>query len=30
MFVVLMTQTVSQRGRLRVALKNLVYQAFEK
>jgi CubicO group peptidase (beta-lactamase class C family) len=30
MFVVLMAQTVSQRGRLRAALKNLVYQAFEK
>jgi CubicO group peptidase (beta-lactamase class C family) len=30
MFVVFMTQTVSQRGRLRVALKNIVYGAFEK
>jgi CubicO group peptidase (beta-lactamase class C family) len=30
MFVVFMAQTVSQRGRLRVALKNVVYGAFEK
>jgi hypothetical protein len=30
MFVVFMAQTVSQRGRLRVALKNIVYGAFEK
>jgi CubicO group peptidase (beta-lactamase class C family) len=30
MFVVFMSQTVSQRGRIRVALKNLVYGAFEK
>ncbi|HZC95178.1 MAG TPA: serine hydrolase domain-containing protein [Bradyrhizobium sp.] len=30
MFVVFMAQTVSQRGRLRVALKNLVYGAFDK
>jgi CubicO group peptidase (beta-lactamase class C family) len=30
MFVVFMAQTISQRGRLRVALKNIVYGAFEK
>ena len=30
MFVVFMAQTVSQRGRIRVALKNVVYGAFEK
>jgi CubicO group peptidase (beta-lactamase class C family) len=30
MFVVFMAQTVSQRGRIRVALKNLVYGAFDK
>jgi CubicO group peptidase (beta-lactamase class C family) len=30
MFVVFMAQTVSQRGRLRGALRNLVYGAFEK
>jgi CubicO group peptidase (beta-lactamase class C family) len=30
MFVVFMAQTVSQRGRLRVALKDIVYGAFEK
>ncbi|HEU0083699.1 MAG TPA: serine hydrolase domain-containing protein [Bradyrhizobium sp.] len=30
MFVVFMSQTVSQRGRIRAALKNLVYGAFEK
>ncbi len=30
MFVVFMSQTVQHRGRLRVALKNLVYGAFEK
>ncbi len=30
MFVVFMAQTVSQRGRLRVALKNIVYGAFDK
>jgi CubicO group peptidase (beta-lactamase class C family) len=30
MVVVLMAQTVSQRGRLRVAMRNLVYGAFEK
>jgi CubicO group peptidase (beta-lactamase class C family) len=30
MFVVFMAQTVSQRGRIRAALKNLVYGAFEK
>ncbi len=30
MFVVFMAQTVSQRGRIRVALKNIVYGAFEK
>jgi CubicO group peptidase (beta-lactamase class C family) len=29
MFVVFMSQTVSQRGRIRAALKNLVYGAFE-
>jgi CubicO group peptidase (beta-lactamase class C family) len=29
MFVVFMAQTVSQRGRIRVALKNLVYGAFD-
>jgi hypothetical protein len=28
--VVFMAQTVSQRGRIRVALKNVVYGAFEK
>ena len=30
MFVVFMAQTISQRGRLRVALKDMVYGAFEK
>jgi CubicO group peptidase (beta-lactamase class C family) len=30
MFVVLMAQTVAQRGRLRIAMKNIVYGAFEK
>jgi CubicO group peptidase (beta-lactamase class C family) len=30
MFVVFMAQTVSQRGRIRIALKNLVYGAFDK
>ncbi len=30
MFVIFMSQTVSQRGRHRVALKNMVYGAFEK
>jgi CubicO group peptidase (beta-lactamase class C family) len=30
MFVVFMAQTISQRGRIRVALKNLVYGAFDK
>lgn len=30
MFVVFMAQTVSQRARLRVALRNLVYGAFDK
>jgi CubicO group peptidase (beta-lactamase class C family) len=30
MFAVFMAQTVSQRGRLRVAMKNIVYGAFEK
>jgi CubicO group peptidase (beta-lactamase class C family) len=30
MFVIFMAQTVSQRGRIRAALKNLVYGAFEK
>ena len=30
MYVVFMAQTVSQRGRIRVALKNLVYGAFDK
>jgi CubicO group peptidase (beta-lactamase class C family) len=30
MFVVFMAQTVAQRGRLRVAMKNIVYGAFEK
>jgi CubicO group peptidase (beta-lactamase class C family) len=30
MFVVIMAQTASQRGRIRVALKNLVYGAFDK
>src|SRR6202165_3381697 len=30
MFVVFMAQTVSQRGRPRVALKNIVYGAFDK
>jgi CubicO group peptidase (beta-lactamase class C family) len=30
MFVVFMSQTVSQRGRIRATLKNLVYGAFEK
>src|ERR1700704_4690875 len=30
MFVVFMAQTVSQRGRIRVALKNVVYGAFDK
>jgi CubicO group peptidase (beta-lactamase class C family) len=30
MFVVFMAQTISQRGRIRVALKNIVYGAFEK
>jgi CubicO group peptidase (beta-lactamase class C family) len=30
MFVVLMAQTVAQRGRLRVAMKNIVYGAFER
>jgi CubicO group peptidase (beta-lactamase class C family) len=30
MFVVFMAQTVSQRGRIRAALKNVVYGAFDK
>jgi CubicO group peptidase (beta-lactamase class C family) len=30
MFVVFMAQTIQHRGRLRVALKNIVYGAFEK
>jgi CubicO group peptidase (beta-lactamase class C family) len=30
MFVVFMAQTIAHRGRLRVALKNIVYGAFEK
>jgi CubicO group peptidase (beta-lactamase class C family) len=30
MIVVFMAQTVSQRGRIRTTLKNLVYGAFEK
>jgi CubicO group peptidase (beta-lactamase class C family) len=30
MFVIFMAQTVSQRGRIRIALKNVVYGAFEK
>jgi CubicO group peptidase (beta-lactamase class C family) len=30
MFVVFMAQTISQRGRIRVALKNIVYGAFDK
>jgi CubicO group peptidase (beta-lactamase class C family) len=30
MFAVFMAQTVAQRGRLRVAMKNIVYGAFEK
>ncbi len=30
MYVVFMAQTVKERGRIRVALKNLVYGAFEK
>jgi CubicO group peptidase (beta-lactamase class C family) len=30
MFAVFMAQTISQRGRLRVALKNIVYGAFDK
>jgi CubicO group peptidase (beta-lactamase class C family) len=30
MFVVFMAQTVKERGRIRVALKNIVYGAFEK
>jgi CubicO group peptidase (beta-lactamase class C family) len=30
MLVIFMAQTVSQRGRLRVALKNIVYGAFDK
>jgi CubicO group peptidase (beta-lactamase class C family) len=30
MFVVFMSQTVSQRARIRATLKNLVYGAFEK
>src|ERR1700760_905648 len=30
LFVVFMAQTVSQRGRIRVALKNLVYGAFDR
>jgi CubicO group peptidase (beta-lactamase class C family) len=30
MYVVFMAQTVSQRGRIRVTLKNLVYGAFDK
>src|SRR5664279_4893626 len=30
MFVVFMAQTISQRGRLRIALKNVVYGAFDK
>jgi hypothetical protein len=29
MFVVFMSQTVSQRARIRTTLKNLVYGAFE-
>jgi hypothetical protein len=30
MFVVFMAQTISQRGRLWGALKNMVYGAFDK
>jgi CubicO group peptidase (beta-lactamase class C family) len=30
MFVIFMAQTVSQRARIRIALKNVVYGAFEK
>jgi hypothetical protein len=30
MFVIFMAQTVSQRQRLRIALKNVVYGAFDK
>jgi CubicO group peptidase (beta-lactamase class C family) len=30
MFVVFMSQTVTHRNRLRIALKNMVYGAFEK
>jgi CubicO group peptidase (beta-lactamase class C family) len=30
MYVVFMAQTVSQRGRIRITLKNLVYGAFDK
>jgi CubicO group peptidase (beta-lactamase class C family) len=30
MFVVFMAQTISQRGRIRIALKNVVYGAFDK
>jgi hypothetical protein len=30
MFVVFMSQTVSQRGRIHATLKNLVYGAFDK
>jgi hypothetical protein len=30
MFVVFMVQAVKERTRLRVALKNLIYGAFEK
>jgi hypothetical protein len=30
MFVVFMAQTVSQRTRIRVALKNVVYGAFDR
>jgi CubicO group peptidase (beta-lactamase class C family) len=30
MFVVFMAQTIAHHGRLRVAMKNIVYGAFEK
>jgi len=30
MFVVFMAQTITQRGRIRVTLKNLVYGAFDQ
>jgi CubicO group peptidase (beta-lactamase class C family) len=30
MFVVFMAQTIAHHGRLRVAIKNIVYGAFEK